>query len=615
MQSNTKLKSKTPAEKCPCGSGQEYKKCCGKKTKIDASKRHPLELILFKEAVTAFNDQRFLHSMAAVKELFKHRPYHLGALKLLFQSPDPRKVFSQEELIAICQCAEEVDSDDIELLYGCGVIYENFGDNKKALEKFNAIKRLDSESFLAHWGLGRIAQRQRQYDVAEFHFRSALHKNNYATQILNNLGALLNHMGRKEEAEHQFRIALTQAPYNCHCLINWCNMEESKGNMEKAWALFNLAESHSDNPQQFLITKAALFRRSKDYKFAINVLDQIDVESLRFSEQAAFWYEKNKTLDKMGLYDQAFECADNANGIKSIHLGHHYNDKKQLKTAESLKSFFTEKYLKNILKAQPINPNEPQPIFICGFTRSGTSMLEQIISSHPNICGGDELPFIYDLAANTNALLKTNRKFPGCLKLKQRHPTLTNTQLIRAQYLNRLKLTSILEPGVHRFTDKMPMNEMHLGLINLIFPASKVIHIVRHPLDSVLSSYFTDATHGSNCTYNLESCAKHYNLLHDLTEHYLDNLNIDYIRIRYEDIVDDITNQVKSVLDFLEEPFNNSCINFHENSRHSRTASYAQVKEKLYTSSRYRYKNYLKQAEGIIQILRPTIEMLGYEIR
>jgi hypothetical protein len=148
----------------------------------------------------------------------------------------------------------------------------------------------------------------------------------------------------------------------------------------------------------------------------------------------------------------------------------------------------------------------------------------------------------------------------------------------------------------------------------LLFPQSPLLHLTRHPLDVVLSVFSNLLTHGFYCAYSLESAARHYVLIMDLVEHYRTELSLRYLPVRYEDIVDDQEEAIRRVLAFVGEDFDPACLAFHENRRYARTASYAQVSEKLYDRSRYRYRNYLPQLEPVIPILQPTIERLGYAV-
>ena len=130
----------------------------------------------------------------------------------------------------------------------------------------------------------------------------------------------------------------------------------------------------------------------------------------------------------------------------------------------------------------------------------------------------------------------------------------------------------------------------------------------------MLSTYFIDATHGGNCGYDLTSAARHYRLLWELAEHYRAKSGVKLLRVRYEDVVADCRKQVEKMLRYLGEPFEEACLAFHANPRYSRTASYAQVTEKLYNTSVYRYRNYRRHLDDIIPILEDVIAAMGYDI-
>ena len=160
----------------------------------------------------------------------------------------------------------------------------------------------------------------------------------------------------------------------------------------------------------------------------------------------------------------------------------------------------------------------------------------------------------------------------------------------------------------------MPLNETHLGLIALLFPESPLIHVIRHPLDIMVSAMSNHFTHGFFCANALETAATHYMRVMDLVQHYRAEMALRYMPIRYEEMVDDQEATVRAILDFIGEPFDERCLAFHENRRYARTASYAQVTEKLYDRSRFRHRHYLKHLGPAIEILRPAIERLGYSV-
>ena len=242
-------------------------------------------------------------------------------------------------------------------------------------------------------------------------------------------------------------------------------------------------------------------------------------------------------------------------------------------------------------------------------------MVEQTLASHPLISAGDELPLINDLAGLAPRLLASPLTYPEALSelwLADQREGLDN---LRDYYLQRARQLGALRDGAELFTDKMPLNETHLGLIGLVFPNAPIIHLVRHPLDVVLSVFSNHLTHGFFCAYDLISIAKHYALITELVDHYLNEMpSLKYRRVRYEDVIENQEGSVRDLLDFIGADFDARCLNFHENRRYARTASYAQVAQKLYDTSRFRYRSYLNELAPAIEILQPTINRLDYAV-
>jgi hypothetical protein len=255
-----------------------------------------------------------------------------------------------------------------------------------------------------------------------------------------------------------------------------------------------------------------------------------------------------------------------------------------------------------------------QPIFIVGFPRSGTTMVEQTLTAHPRISAGDELPTIHELTDIIPRMLNSPLAYPEAFADLWLGDQVEGLDNLRDYYLQRARQLGAVKKGASFFTDKMPLNETHLGLIALIFPQAPIVHLLRHPLDVVLSVFSNHLTHGFYCAYDLETIARHYALVMGLVEHYRREMSLRYLPVRYEDIVADQETRVREIMGFVGVPFDRRCLNFHENRRYARTASYAQVTEKLYDRSRYRYRAYLKQLAPVIPILEPAIYALGYTI-
>ena len=199
------------------------------------------------------------------------------------------------------------------------------------------------------------------------------------------------------------------------------------------------------------------------------------------------------------------------------------------------------------------------------------------------ISAGDELPFINEFSDTIPRLFGSPLSYPEALAELWMGDNRRGPEALRDAYLQKAELRGAIKPDSTYFTDKMPLNEMHLGLISLIFPRSPLIHILRHPLDVVLSVYSHHLTHGYFCAFALETIARHYALVMDLVHHYRGQMALRYLPVRYEDMVEDMSGSVRRMLDFVGESFDERCVNFQDNRRLPHTPSYAQVTEKSMT--------------------------------
>jgi len=408
-----------------------------------------------------------------------------------------------------------------------------------------------------------------------------------------------------------YEESLAAAPNSLHTLLGFARLEEADRNLHAAMALLDRAEEQFPNNPSVKLQRAVVLGRLRDAAGALDVLDALAADKATLGPSE--YLEKGRLLDKMGRYDEAFAAYDEGKKRLREVSGHAYLDAHAQQITGRLKGFFVATRMRTLPRATR-RDGVAQPIFVLGFPRSGTTLLEQTLTAHPRIAAGDELPIINEIANLMPRMLDSPLAYPEALAELWMGDHREDLNNLRDHYLRKVAQLGIVPEGAAWFTDKMPLNETDLGLISLLFPESPMLHLTRHPLDVVLSVYSNLLTHGYYCAYALETAATHYALVMDLVQHYRSELSLRYMPVRYEDIVDDQEASIRRVLDFVGEEFDPGCLAFHENRRYARTASYAQVSEKLYDRSRYRYRNYLPHLKPIIPILEPVIERLGYSI-
>lgn len=395
-------------------------------------------------------------------------------------------------------------------------------------------------------------------------------------------------------------------------LLLWVELEEQDRKFAEAQALLDRAETLAAGHPAIARLRATVLDRLGEREQALALIEAEEVRP-----GAAFdpvrQRVKGQVLDRLGRHKEAFLSFEALKRYQSDVLGLAYAEADAVRLVSTLKRFFLPEVVKSLPRAS-VATQRPQPLFIVGFPRSGTTLVEQMLASHADIAGGGELPFIGEATQRSQALLDSPHAYPYSLTELWLGDRQGELDLLRDLYLNRAREMAVSDVDRPWFTDKMPLNETHLGFIHLLFPQSPVVHLIRHPLDVVLSVFFNGMTHGFNCASSLETAAKHYALVADLIEHYLSVLPVRYHAVRYEDLIADQETQARGLLDFIGLPFEAGVLDFHRNPRAARTASYAQVTQPLYDRSRFRYRNYLKQLEPVIPILEPAIRRLGYDI-
>jgi len=477
----------------------------------------------------------------------------------------------------------------------------------------NAV-RIAPENPQSHNLMGMIMTEANRPRVGEYHYRKVVALSGQRDPIvLANLAWNLKNQGRMAEARSLYEEAAANGSEVLQTLLGWARMEEADRNFERAAELLERAERLAPGNPSILLSRAVVLGRIQCYEKALELLDTLAAQNRDGGLGANELLEKGRLLDKIGRYGEAFAAFAEGKRLCREVSGLVYLDEQARQLVDRSRGFFTAARLRIMPRALP-RLDLPQPIFILGFPRSGTTLVEQTLSAHPQISAGDELPFINEITGSMPRMLNSPLGYPEALAELWMGDRCNGLDELRDYYLQRVLQLGIIEPGAQWFTDKMPLNETHLGLIALIFPRAPLIHVLRHPLDVVLSVFSNHLTHGFYCSYALETAAHHYLRVMELVEHYRSEMTLRYLPVRYEDIVDEQEASVRRILEFIGVPLDRSCLDFHENRRYARTASYAQVTEPLYDSSRYRYRHYLTELAPVIGLLEPMIRRLGYSV-
>ena len=228
--------------------------------------------------------------------------------------------------------------------------------------------------------------------------------------------------------------------------------------------------------------------------------------------------------------------------------------------------------------------------------RSGTSLVEQIISSHPQVFGAGELQGINDIVSNMQSIIGSEKNYPECVTQAEQKD-LTKFAKFYADQLNNL------DPDALRITDKLPTNFFHIGLIQMLFPNARIIHCMRNPLDTCLSCYFQDFGGDYPWIYDLDNLALVYNEYIRIMHYWQHKLGVPIFNVRYEELVENQEMISKELINHIGLEWDDRCLKFHENRRFIWTASYNQVRQPMYKKSVSRWKNYEQKLSQVISVL------------
>ncbi|MDR3508729.1 MAG: sulfotransferase [Caulobacteraceae bacterium] len=600
------------AKLCDCGSGLPMARCCG--LDLARTPRTPPEGV-FAERVgrmsRAYNDGEGKLAEHLALEILNEAPGQRDALGALYNvCKDEGRVVAAGTLAR--RLAGLYPNDPISQMTAAQ-FFINQGQWALARPHARMVVRLAPEAASAHIIMGQVFNGLNRTKAAEHHFRWARTLVDELTpEIEGGLGVALRDQGLFDEARAIF-ARLAEAGPNLEALLAWAQLEEADRQFDIAADLLDRAALLAPDGPRIALGRAKLDRRAKRFEQALEALQGLDERLAAVGVAGTGLLERGQLLDALGRHDEAFEAFTAYKRGVAAQPGQAYDAVEAEALVGRLKDFFTEGRSR-LLPRAGVRTDVSQPIFVVGFPRSGTTLVEQTLSAHPNIAGGDELSIIHQIIGQMQPFLGSPGVYPVALSELWLGDSAGLIDTLRDYYLNEALRLGAARPDRAWFTDKMPLNETHLGLISLLFPRSPVIHLVRHPLDVVLSVFSNGLSHGFNCASSLETAARHYALIADLIQHYLAVMPIHYRAVRYEDMVTDQQAQVGGLLEFIGEPFDPRTLDFHENRRPARTASYAQVTEKLYDRSLYRYRNYRRHLEPVIPILEPAIRRLGYDI-
>lgn len=401
------------------------------------------------------------------------------------------------------------------------------------------------------------------------------------------------------------RRVLSLAPDNPRAYAILANALHGDGQLDEAESV--IAQGVAKFGTGPLRRVAALVRAErKDYAGAIALLPDGDLMPLEL-------FDRGRFQESAGNYVLAWRDWMTAKKMQRA-LGYVWDRTRAEKRIASLYECSRPTRFKQWRGADM--PARPWPLFITGFPRSGTTMVEAALSAHGMIVAGDELLFLSEVTQQLPYLARVRVAYPYAMAATSFAENAIVPSLLRDYYHRKAidKIGAGELAGARYFTDKMPSNELHWPLISKLFPETPIVHVRRHPLDILVSNMSHDLVHGAFVSCGLESCARNMGLVDGLLAHYRDHVpGLAVHQVQYESFVADHKAAIDAMLpaDLAPDP---ACYDFHLNPWHSRTISHRQIKQPVYDKSVGRFKPFLEFLRPVLEHVAPIMAREGYEL-
>jgi tetratricopeptide (TPR) repeat protein len=493
---------------------------------------------------------------------------------------------SYEKAIAYFQDLIAIHSDHADGLTSLGAAFCAVGRYKEAGHSFRQAIEIRPNSPKALSNLGTLLLWTGQLGDAENLLRRALKLMPKDVDAQNNLGFVLILLGRSRDARSRFQKALKVAPRNADATYGIGLVARMEGRFDEAEAMFSRALDIKPKMPGPLAALAGIRKMQSSDRSWLDRAEMMVAGGIAPLQEAELRFALGKYWDDVGNFARAFDNYKRANELQRT-IAEPYNRKARTRFVDDMTRVYTPT---SLAIAQTASSSSTTPVFVVGMMRSGTSLVEQIIASHPSAAGAGELGFWSGGVRAHEVTVKELLDDSTRKKLADRY----------------LRVLSETSPDALRVVDKAPINSDYLGVIHSVFPNARIVYVRRNPIDTCLSCYFQPLLPSHGFAMDLSDLAHYYREHHRLLAHWLAVLPAGtMLDVPYEELIADQEAWTRRILDFLDLGWDARCLLFHETKRQVATASYWQVRQKIFSNSVGRWRNY----ERFIGPLRSLMEL------
>jgi len=530
------------------------------------------------------------------EKLIRQAPGDFNALHMLgFIRAGQKRFKEAENLIAKAL----LYGRSAEALSNHGNVLSELNRHEEAIRQLTQATLINPHSPQNQFNLGNALVKAGNLVAATKAFDSAICLQPEFVDALQNYADALRELGRADEALALLKRAVALRPDDAELQIALGSVLQETGEIEESKLALAMALRHDP------LAVGAYYHMALAEKVGAqdSLLPRMEAlgsarGSLPGKSRAMLDFALAKAYDDVGRFEDAFAHLSEGNRLVRDEVP--YDEAQERHRFERLRKAFTAELFQG---GETSGCLSETPVFIVGFPRSGTTLTEQILASHPAVYGGGEKAILANLASSS--IVRLERAGATVLTFPESIAGLPKERFQRAgeQYAKELREGA---PGALRITDKLPANFMFIGFIRMILPRARIINVRRNPMDTCLSCYFQRfRKENIPYAYELEQLGRYYRMYLDLMMHWRRVLPAgSFAEVQYEDVVGGLEGEARRIVEFCGLPWDDRCLFFHRTERSVRTASVTQVRQPIYRSSIARWRRYEKH-------LAPLIEAIG----
>jgi len=467
------------------------------------------------------------------------------------------------------------------------------GSDTQAIEAFQKALQLDPRQADAQVGLGNALSKLGEFDRALESYQQALKLDPENLNAHNCLGRFNSDINELDKAIGCYQTAIDLDPTHKESFKNLAEVFAAHGRLDEAIDYCRKAiEIDSGYAEAYRLLSR--IRKFSEYDDDIQAMQSLFAkDGISDSDKMQVGFGLGKAYEDIGDYEKSMLYILDGSRLKRLTFN--YSVSKSRELFERIKKVFTREFFGGY---EMQGNTDETPIFILGMPRSGTSLVEQILASHPDVHGGGELVDLMQVLnlAHDRYVGSNIDEFPEFVtRLEPR-----DLRELGCEYVSRIRK---LSPNARFITDKMPHNFLRIGFIRMILPNARIINCCRDPMDNCLSIFKNYFPSGHDYSYDLTELGQYYNLYLDLMRHWKSTLPGFIYELSYQDLVIDQEKQIRQLLEHCHLPWNDACLDFYKTERLVNTASNAQVRQPIYKDSVMRWKRYEKQLKPLADVI------------